>query len=129
MALLPLLFDAMHRVTVMTDAKGSKTSYTYDATNRMVDGRNKAGEASLYTFNGLGVRVGTEQIVKDNTYGFTDFHCDKPTVDTGIKSPEVVKTDYVVDYTRLDIDQRVLAKNERGEGGYSRGNRNGFLRR
>ena len=48
-------------------------TYLYDETNRMVQGTNKAGEVSAYTFNGLGVRVGTELILKDNTHGYTDF--------------------------------------------------------
>ena len=30
-------------------------TYLYDETNRMVQGTNKAGEVSAYTFNGLGV--------------------------------------------------------------------------
>ena len=90
------------------------TSATYldDETNRMVQGTNKAGEVSAYTFNGLGVRVSTELILKDNTHGYTDFHCQTPSVETGIEKPEAVKTDYVIDYTRLDIDQRVLMKSE-----------------
>ena len=87
-------------------------TYLYDETNRMVQGTNKAGEVSAYTFNGLGVRVGTELILEDNTHGYTDFHCQTPSVETGIEKPEVVKTDYVIDYTRLDIDQRVLMKSE-----------------
>ena len=87
-------------------------TYLYDETNRMVQGANKAGEVSAYTFNGLGVRVGTELILKDNTHGYTDFHCQTPSVETGIEKPEVVKTDYVIDYTRLGIDQRVLVKSE-----------------
>ena len=87
-------------------------TYLYDEMNRMVQGTNKAGEVSAYTFNGLGVRVGTELILKDNTHGYTDFHCQTPSVETGIEKPEVVKTDYVIDYTRLDIDQRVLMKSE-----------------
>ena len=87
-------------------------TYLYDETNHMVRGTNKAGEVSAYTFNGLGVRVGTELILKDNTHGYTDFHCQTPSVETGIEKPEVVKTDYVIDYTRLDIDQRVLVKSE-----------------
>ena len=94
--------------------------YTYDETNRMVMGTNKDGEASLYTFNALGVRVGTELILQDNTHGYTDFHCQTPSVDvpaTGPHGPEVVKSDYVIDYNRLDVDQRVLMKHE--EGGYN----------
>ena len=87
-------------------------TYLYDETNRMVRGTNKTGEVSAYTFNGLGVRVGTEQILEDNSHGYTDFHCQTPSVETGIEKPEVVKTDYVIDYTRLDIDQRVLMKSE-----------------
>ena len=87
-------------------------TYLYDETNRMVQGTNKAGEVSAYTFNGLGVRVGTELILEDNSHGYTDFHCQTPSVETGIEKPEVVKTDYVIDYTRLDIDQRVLVKSE-----------------
>ena len=87
-------------------------TYLYDETNRMVRGTNKTGEVSAYTFNGLGVRVGTELILEDNSHGYTDFHCQTPSVETGIEKPEVVKTDYVIDYTRLDIDQRVLVKSE-----------------
>ena len=34
----------------------------------------------------------------------------------GPHGPEVVKADYVIDYTRLDVDQRVLMKSE--EDGY-----------
>ena len=41
----------------------------------MVQGTNKTGEVSAYTFNGLGVRVGTELILEDNSHGYTDFHC------------------------------------------------------
>ena len=87
-------------------------TYLYDETNRMVQGTNKTGEVSAYTFNGLGVRVGTELILEDNSHGYTDFHCQTPSVETGIEKPEVVKTDYVIDYTRLGIDQRVLVKSE-----------------
>ena len=87
-------------------------TYLYDETNRMVQGTNKTGEVSAYTFNGLGVRVGTELILEDNSHGYTDFHCQTPSVETGIEKPEVVKTDYVIDYTRLNIDQRVLVKSE-----------------
>ena len=50
-------------------------TYLYDETNRMVQGTSKAGEVSAYTFNGLGVRVGTELILEDNSHGYTDFHC------------------------------------------------------
>lgn len=68
-------------------------TYLYDETNRMVRGTNKTGEVSAYTFNGLGVRVGTELILEDNSHGYTDFHCQTPSVETGIEKPEVVKTD------------------------------------
>ena len=37
----------------------------------MVQGTNKTGEVSAYTFNGLGVRVGTERILEDNSHGYT----------------------------------------------------------
>ena len=91
-------------------------AYVYDETNRMVQGANEKGEVSAYTYNGLDVRVGTELILEDNTHGYTDFHCETPSVDTGLVTPEVVKSDYVVDYTRLNIDHRVLM--EREVGGY-----------
>ena len=87
-------------------------TYLYDETNRMVQGTNKTGEVSAYTFNGLGVLGGTELILEDNSHGYTDFHCQMPSVETGIEKPEVVKTGYVIDYTRLGIDQRVLVKSE-----------------
>ncbi len=74
-------------------------NYVYDETNRMVEGRNEQGEYSLYTYNGLGVRVGRELIMKDNTHGYTDFHSQTPSVSTDIDKPEVVKESYVVDYT------------------------------
>lgn len=91
-------------------------TYLYDETNRMVRGTNADGEVSGYIFNGLGVRVGTELILQDNSHGYTDFHSQTPSVETDIEKPEVVKTDYVIDYTRLGVDQRVLMKSE--EGGY-----------
>ena len=62
------------------------------------------------------MRVGTELILQDNSHGYTDFHSQTPSVETDIEKPEVVRTDYVIDYTRLGVDQRVLMKSE--EGGY-----------
>ena len=82
----------------------------------MAQSVNGEGEASLYTFNGLGVRVGTELILKDNAHGYTDFHNQSPSIETGLTTPEVVKSDYVIDYTRLDVDQRLLLEHE--EDGY-----------
>ncbi|BDF71890.1 hypothetical protein CE91St40_28710 [Oscillospiraceae bacterium] len=90
-------------------------TYRYDETNKMVSGTNADGEYSNYTYNGLGVRVGTELILNDNTHGYTDFHCRTPSVETGLEGPhgpEVVLSDYVIDYTRLNIDQRVLMEHE-----------------
>ncbi|BDF71892.1 hypothetical protein CE91St41_28730 [Oscillospiraceae bacterium] len=90
-------------------------AYRYDETNKMVSGTNADGEYSNYTYNGLGVRVGTELILNDNTHGYTDFHCRTPSVETGLEGPhgpEVVLSDYVIDYTRLNIDQRVLMEHE-----------------
>ena len=90
-------------------------TYRYDETNKMVSGTNADGEYSNYTYNGLGVRVGTELILNDNTHGYTDFHCRMPSVETsleGPQGPEVVLSDYVIDYTRLNIDQRVLMEHE-----------------
>ena len=104
--------DELCSPTTMGPQDITVATYLYDETNRMVQGTNKTGEVSAYTFNGLGVRVGTEQILLDNSHGYTDFHCQTPSVETGIEKPEVVKTDYVIDYTRLDIDQRVLVKSE-----------------
>ena len=95
------------RITIAT--------YRYDETNKMVSGTNRDGEYSNYTYNGLGVRVGAELILNDNTHGYTDFHCQTPSVEVdleGPQGPEVVLSDYVIDYTRLDIDQRVLMKSE-----------------
>ena len=92
-------------------------TYKYDETNKMVSGTNKEGEYSNYTYNGLGVRVGTELILRDNTHGYTDFHCETPSVETDLEGPhgpEVVFSDYVIDYTRLNIDQRVLMEHEVG---------------
>ena len=74
-------------------------NYVYDETNHMVQGKNEQGEYSLYTYNGLGVRVGRELIMQDNTHGYTDFHDLTPSVSTDIDKPEVVKESYVVDYT------------------------------
>ncbi len=86
--------------------------YVYDETGKLVQGTNEEGEVSLYTYNGLGVRVGRELIVKDNTHGYTDFHKETPSVETGIDKPEVVKESYVVDYTRATLD--TLVKEEVG---------------
>ncbi len=86
--------------------------YVYDETGKLVQGTNEDGEVSLYTYNGLGVRVGRELILKDNTHGYTDFHKETPSVETGLDKPEVVKESYVVDYTRATLD--VLVKEETG---------------
>lgn len=53
----------------------------------MVQGANEKDEVSAYTYNGLDVRVGTELILEDNTHGYTDFHCEAPSVDTGLVTP------------------------------------------
>ena len=90
-------------------------TYVYDETNRLVDGKNEQGERSLYTYNGLGVRVGRELIMQDNTHGYTDFHSETPSVETGIDKPEVVKESYVVDYTTAT--RETLTMNE--EGGFA----------
>lgn len=50
--------------------------------------------------------------MEDNTHGYTDFHCQMPSVETDIDKPEVVLSDYVIDYIRLNIDQRVLVESE-----------------
>lgn len=108
--------DELCSPTTMGPQDITVATYLYDETNRMVRGTNKDGEVSAYTFNGLGVRVGTELILQDNSHGYTDFHCQTPSVETGIEKPEVIKTDYVIDYTRLGIDQHMLMKSE--EDGY-----------
>ena len=44
-----------------------------------------------------------DRILEDNTHGYTDFHCQSPSIETtvgGPHGPEVVKADYVIDYTR-----------------------------
>ena len=82
----------------------NEASYVYDETNRLVQGKNEEGEVSRYTYNGLGMRVGRELIMKDNTHGYTDFHDLTPSVDTGIDKPEVVKESYVIDYTSATFD-------------------------
>ena len=89
-------------------------SYVYDETNRLVDGKNEQGERSLYTYNGLGVRVGRELIMQDNTHGYTDFHSETPSVETGIDKPEVVKESYVVDYTTATRETLTMSE----EGGF-----------
>ena len=89
-------------------------AYVYDETNRLVDGKNEQGERSLYTYNGLGVRVGRELIMQDNSHGYTDFHSETPSVETGIDKPEVVKESYVVDYTTATRETLVMQE----EGGF-----------
>lgn len=47
-------------------------SYEYDETNRMVKGINDIGEQSIYHFNGLGILVTNEWLIKKNAYGYHD---------------------------------------------------------
>ena len=101
--------DKYTRTTTGMDWQNVAT-YVYDETNRLVDGKNEQGERSLYTYNGLGVRVGRELIMQDNTHGYTDFHCETPTVETGIDKPEVVKESYVVDYTTTTRETLVMQR-------------------
>ncbi len=93
----------------------NEESFVYDETGRMVQGTNEQGEVSLYTYNGLGIRVGRELIMKDNTHGYTDFHSQTPSVDTDIDKPEVVKESYVIDYTSATFNTLVMDE----EGGFN----------
>ena len=90
----------------------NEETYVYDETNHMVDGKNEQGERSLYTYNGLGLRVGRELIMQDNTHGYTDFHDETPSVETGIDKPEVAVESYVIDYTSPTF--RTLVMEEEG---------------
>ena len=92
----------------------NEETYVYDETNHMVDGKNELGERSLYTYNGLGLWVGRELIMKDYTHGYTDFHDQTPSVETGIDKPEVVKESYVIDYTSPTFQTLVMEE----EGGF-----------
>ncbi len=89
-------------------------AYVYDETNRMVQGKNEQGEYSLYTYNGLGIRVGRELIMTDNNHGYTDFHDLAPSVETGIDKPEVAVESYVIDYTSPTFNTLVMEE----EGGF-----------
>ena len=99
--------DKYTRTTSGMDWQNVET-YVYDETNRLVQGTNELGEVSIYTYNGLGVRVGRELIMKDNTHGYTDFHSQTPSVETGIDKPEVVKESYVIDYTSATFNTLVM---------------------
>ena len=44
----------------------NEESFVYDETNHMVQGTNEQGELSLYTYNGLGIRVGPTLIPNRN---------------------------------------------------------------
>lgn len=90
----------------------NEETYVYDETNHMVDAKNEQGEHSLYTYNGLGLRVGRELIMQDNTHGYTDFHDETPSVETGIDKPEVAVESYVIDYTSPTF--RTLVMEEEG---------------
>ena len=106
--------DKYTRTTTGMDWQNVET-YVYDETNHMVQGTNELGEVSLYTYNGLGIRVGREFILKDNTHGYTDFHSQTPSVETGIDKPEVVKESYVIDYTSATYNTLVMDE----EGGFN----------
>ena len=90
--------DKYTRTTTGMDWENVAT-YVYDETNHMVEGKNELGEYSLYTYNGLGMLVARELIMRDNTHGYTDFHKETPSVDAGITMAEVSKESYVIDYT------------------------------
>ena len=77
-------------------------SYTYDATNRMVQGTNKAGETSAYIFNGLGHLVANDMTFANNSYG---YHGNS------------VRKDYVLDYTSHLAD--AIMEYESGDSGHT----------
>ena len=99
-------------------------AYTYDETNKMVQGVNDIGESSEYLYNGLGALVTNTWIIKKNAYGYHDVQLsaviegetvvdadsgkkakkEKKTAEEVTASPELNKTstvvkEFVVDYT------------------------------
>ncbi|WP_130864276.1 hypothetical protein [Bacilliculturomica massiliensis] len=74
-------------------------TYVYDETNKLTQGTNGAGEISLYTRDGMGNLVGNEWSVRKNAYGYHGFDDLEPSVPTTLKNHEVVKKDFVLDYT------------------------------
>ena len=49
-------------------------TYLYDETNRMVQGTNKAGEVSAYTFNGLSIRSEERRVGKECRSRWSPYH-------------------------------------------------------
>ena len=47
-------------------------AYTYDETNKMVEGVNANGEQSIYSYNGLGALMENTWIIAKNGYGYHD---------------------------------------------------------
>ena len=99
-------------------------AYTYDETNKMVQGVNDIGESSEYLYNGLGALVTNTWTIKKNAYGYHDVQLsavvegetvvdadsgkkakkEKKTAEEVEASPELNKTstvvkEFVVDYT------------------------------
>ena len=99
-------------------------AYTYDETNKMVQGVNDIGESSEYLYNGLGALVTNTWTIKKNAYGYHDVQLsavvegetvvdadsgkkakkEKKTAEEVAASPELNKTstvvkEFVVDYT------------------------------
>ena len=77
-------------------------AYSYDAMNRMVQGTNEAGEASAYTYNGLGHLVANGMMFANNGYGYHGNH---------------VRKDYVLDYTSHPAD--AIMGYESGDSGHT----------
>ena len=77
--------------------KKASRSYQYDETNRMVEGTNRKGDKSAYTYNGLGLRV-------NNTH---TTHAGK-----------VYARDYVIDYTSFENDDLMVFAEGNGQPEY-----------
>ncbi|RXZ81546.1 hypothetical protein EBB07_14585 [Paenibacillaceae bacterium] len=62
------------RGNLVEELRGSEVlkSYTFDETNRLALGENGQGEQSRYIYNGVGMRVRTEQLVNNLNAGHQD---------------------------------------------------------
>jgi len=61
---------------IIRDERELVSSFTFDASNRMVKGINERGEQSHYIFNGLGHLVAQEMIVERGAHGFGDVYAE-----------------------------------------------------
>ena len=64
--------------------------YTYDETNKMVQGVNASGESSSYLYNGLGALVENTWVIAKNSYGYHDVDATAEVAEPNVEQPGIM---------------------------------------